>query len=404
MLLEMRFSSHTGRFAATLLLVAAGFATRASEPVCSRIVALGDLHAHNPGFERILVDAGILEDGTGAWKDDGNCLVQLGDIVDRGDSSRAILDRLMQLRQDHPERVFVVMGNHEAMNMVGDLRYVFPGEFAEFAADEDPASRKQGQKWFASMPAADGLRGKARREEFEKRYPPGWFARRDAFALTGTYGAWILTLPTVRKVGGTLFVHAGLTEGDAGRDLDDWNEQIIAELVAHLVARNGLIEAGVLHPLDSFEAQAQSAQRFARTVEAARDRAAAEGDDFETPEEFEAVTRYLETLGATFLRQDGPMWDRSLARESDADHSAAVDAILESAGVERIVVGHTPSRDGRIRARFDGRVFLIDTGASPHYGGRNSALEIVGDSVRAIYDDGTVTLVEPAAVVPAAGF
>ena len=38
-------------------------------------------------------------------------------------------------------RVVVLVGNHEAMNVTGDLRYVHPGEYAAFA-DRDSASRR----------------------------------------------------------------------------------------------------------------------------------------------------------------------------------------------------------------------------------------------------------------------
>jgi hypothetical protein len=49
-------------------------------------------------------------------------------------------------------------------------------------------------------------------------------------------------------------------------------------------------------------------------------------------------------------------------------------------------VGHTPQTAGRIQARFDNRVFLIDTGMlTSVYKGRPSALEIVGDTVAAVY-------------------
>jgi hypothetical protein len=60
---------------------------------------------------------------------------------------------------------------------------------------------------------------------------------------------------------------------------------------------------------------------------------------------------------------------------------------LSAAGVEHFVVGHTVQEDGRIRVRFGGAVFLIDTGMLASYvpGGRGSALEIAGGTVSAIY-------------------
>ena len=48
----------------------------------------------------------------------------------------------------------------------------------------------------------------------------------------------------------------------------------------------------------------------------------------------------------------------------------SLSALLTLLDVDRIVVSHTVMRDGSIRSRFHGRVFLIDTGAGPAYGGR----------------------------------
>src|SRR5262249_55844602 len=55
--------------------------------------------------------------------------------------------------------------------------------------------------------------------------------------------------------------------------------------------------------------------------------------------------------------------------------------------LSRIVAAHTPRSKGRIQVRFGGAVFLIDTGmnAAFYKGGQGSALEIDGDTVRAIY-------------------
>ena len=56
-------------------------------------------------------------------------LVQMGDVVDRGPDSLKIIRDLMRLQREAPKRggqVIVLVGNHEAMMMTGDLRYVHP--------------------------------------------------------------------------------------------------------------------------------------------------------------------------------------------------------------------------------------------------------------------------------------
>jgi len=73
------------------------------------------------------------------------------------------------------------------------------------------------------------------------------------------------------------------------------------------------------------------------------------------------------------------------------------------------VVGHTIPAGFRIVTRFDGRVIQIDTGmlgGSFYPGGVGSALEIRGDMLSAIYQNGRERLSPPApapAPVPAPG-
>jgi hypothetical protein len=96
---------------------------------------------------------------------------------------------------------------------------------------------------------------------------------------------------------------------------------------------------------------------------------------------------------------EGPLWFRGYANWPEDEASRAkVTAFLDQQGLQRIVVGHTPQRDGRIAARFQGRVFIIDTGMLAEvYKGRPSALEIRGAVVNAIYEDGVVPLSTPTA-------
>ena len=63
--------------------------------------------------------------------------------------------------------------------------------------------------------------------------------------------------------------------------------------------------------------------------------------------------------------------------------------------VTRLVVGHTVQEDGKIHTRCDGRVVLIDTGISAHYGTRMSSLEIVVGDATALYPSGREDLPDP---------
>ncbi|HEX8842261.1 MAG TPA: metallophosphoesterase, partial [Sphingomicrobium sp.] len=89
--------------------------------------------------------AGVV-DARGRWAGGTTTLVQMGDVTDREPESLKIIRSLQQLQKQAPRkggRVVVVLGNHEAMNLVGDLRYTTPGEFAAFADSQSAARRER---------------------------------------------------------------------------------------------------------------------------------------------------------------------------------------------------------------------------------------------------------------------
>ena len=151
--------------AALILAIASGASgTFASSFECARIVALGDLHGGIDSLQTMLEGTGIT-DSHHQWTSSDACLVIVGDMVDRGDRSRELLDYLMSLERQAPEQVHVVLGNHEVMNLVGDLRYVTPGEFAAYADLETKKQRRAGYKIFLRTRAAQELSGSRRKEE-----------------------------------------------------------------------------------------------------------------------------------------------------------------------------------------------------------------------------------------------
>jgi len=70
-----------------------------------RLIAIGDIHGHSD----MLAD--LLDQLQPQAEDQ---LVFLGDYIDRGPESPAVLDRLIAFQQEHPQTVFL-RGNHEQM-------------------------------------------------------------------------------------------------------------------------------------------------------------------------------------------------------------------------------------------------------------------------------------------------
>jgi hypothetical protein len=119
------------------------------------------------------------------------------------------------------------------------------------------------------------------------------------------------------------------------------------------------------------------------------------------PELRSKLAQFLQFPDWLSVRADGPLWFRGYDQWSEEEGSSQVDKILHSFKADHLVTGHTPQKGGRIRCRFGGRVFLIDTGMLSSYypGGRASALEIQNNvKFTAEYMDQQVVLLEPAKV------
>ena len=123
----------------------------AAQPVPARIVAVGDLHGDFSAWLDIARDAKLV-DPANHWIGGKTVLVQTGDMVDRGADSLKIIRHLQQLDGEAKRaggRVVVLMGNHEAMQVIGDYRYVTPGEYAAFANRQSKAGcmARCGKTW-----------------------------------------------------------------------------------------------------------------------------------------------------------------------------------------------------------------------------------------------------------------
>ena len=94
-----------------------------------RVVAIGDIHGSIDGLNAILRTAG-LADGR-VWT--GGNDARADRLHGPGTNVRAVMDLLMALEPQAAAaggRVRVVLGNHEAMNLVGETRDVTPAIFA----------------------------------------------------------------------------------------------------------------------------------------------------------------------------------------------------------------------------------------------------------------------------------
>jgi hypothetical protein len=383
-----------------LLLVAV--TAPAAQP--SRIVAIGDVHGAIDEL-RALLEAAELTDGDQHWTGGNNTLVQTGDLTDRGAGVRAVLDLMMRLETDAAEaggQVLVVLGNHETMSLMANLRDTTPALLAAFADAESEALREEGYADYLALAAArsDALGPLApqpqSRSVWMDTHPPGFLEYIDAFGPDGRYGRWLRSKPVVVRVGDSIFLHGGL-HPSAPTDLDEINEQARRELETYDRQRRQLMDRGLILPFSTFQETLATVSRelvrWSMLVSPMGPPAPGPGIRV-TSDEREEIDLLLEVQGLrewSIIDENGPVWFRGLARWDEQEDLAKVRSLTERYQVARIVVGHTPQASRRIIARFENRVFLIDTGMlASAYAGRGSALEIDGGRLTAVYLDGRI--------------
>ena len=88
----------------------------------------------------------------------------------------------------------------------------------------------------------------------------------------------------------------------------------------------------------------------------------------------------------------GPLWYRVFAQGNEDQVCDLLGQTLVALNATRMVVGHTPQNTGKILSRCKHRLHVIDVGISRVYGGHSAALEIIGDSVYALYPNARVAL------------
>lgn len=256
-----------------------GTANQAVWTNIDRVVAVGDVHGDYEQFVKVLESAGLI-DGYGNWTGGKTHLVQTGDILDRGPDSRAVMDLLIKLEQQAAQAgggVHCLIGNHEAMNVYGDSRYVSPGEYAAFSKNAGPSGSSSSYAQGSTAPATP-QGGSAP----DMSQTPGFPEMRAAFGPEGKYGKWLRSLNAVVKIDRTLFLHAGLGPKYADWGIDKINGEVHSEL-----------------------------------------------------------TDFTRLHGGIVIDEQGPLWFKGLAKGDEGETQALVDRLLKGFDVDRIVVGHS---------------------------------------------------------------
>ncbi len=345
----------------------------------SRVVAFADVHGAYDALVALLKKTAVIDTSLG-WTGGTTHLVSLGDLLDRGGESRKVLELLMRLEKESQLAgggVHVALGNHEIMNLTGDLRYVSTAEYSAFADEENNDIRRSAfaRFWSSAQPDLDETdQAFAARRDYEnvfaEKFPPGFFAHRSAFGFNGRYGRWLLSQSQVLVINDTVFVHGGLSPEVAGMSLAEINQRYNGELFELMRLKQDLLDQSCVF----------AEQDLSEAVQAA----AASGCDRSV------VGRFTELAHGVVFSDLGPTWFRGGALCHSMLEEENLSTVLAGLGSRRMVVGHSPTADHRVQQRFAGRLIRLDTGMlHSHYRGQPSALVIEGDSLKVVYLAGT---------------
>ncbi len=310
-----------------------------------RIVAIGDIHGDYQNYISVLREAGVVNK-RGKWAAGKTHVVQVGDIPDRGPDTLKIIEHLQKLEKQAKKAggyLHLLIGNHEYMNIAGDLRYVHPGEYEAFETRQSEKIRDNYYAYVVKTLAAQRERQAANesasaplptvddafKSDWYAKHPLGFVEHRLAWQPGGEMAQWVSSHNTIIRINDVLFLHGGLSANLLPLSMTDINEQIRAEL------RGEPVEGEPLGPASH-----------------------------------------------------SPLWYRGLARNSELDERPVLDAVLEHFGASMVVLGHTPDLNV-ITPRFDGQVVIIDTGISAYYGGHRASLLIENGAASAIHGTNT---------------
>lgn len=365
-----------------LLAGLAALATLAAAPPL-RLVAIGDVHGAGDAFVSILQRAGLI-DAERKWAGGNAILVQTGDLVDRGQDARAVLDLMMALESQASAaggKVQALMGNHEVMTLLGETRDAAPEVFQKFAAADAEARREQAYQ------AAVKLSGDKPPDKTEwlTAHPLGYLEYREAFAPSGSYGKWIRSKPIIAEIGGTAFMHGGINNEFTTDSLDNINKRVRRELNEFDEGFRWLQQHNLAMPFYSLTEVVHVVQDEVTRLEAKRKRDSLTEDDIA---EAKALLPILNIDKSALLNANGPLWFRGFSAWTDQEGTEKMPSLLKKYKVKRFVTAHTPQPAGQIKPRFGNTLYLIDTGMLDgkfYPNGQPSALEITGDSVKEIY-------------------
>jgi hypothetical protein len=171
-------------------------------PAADSVFVMGDIHGEFDTLVRVLRNAGLI-DGDLRWTGGRAHLVVVGDMMDRGADVTRVLWFLYRLEREAAAadgRLHVVLGNHEVMVLLNDLRYV--------AAKEQAIARLHGVG-------------------YDRLFDP----------RLSVLGRWLAAKPALIRIGDVLFAHGGVSTAYLDHTLETVDDSLAAFVAEDLFYR-----------------------------------------------------------------------------------------------------------------------------------------------------------------------
>ncbi|WP_055448317.1 metallophosphoesterase [Lacinutrix mariniflava] len=271
-----------------------------------KMIVISDIEGKYDAFAGFLYANKIIDENHN-WIYGNGHLVLGGDFVDRGKNVTQVLWLIYKLEQQAEKQhgvVHFILGNHEILNFYGDHRYN-RGKYIKAAQE---ISLVEDQKE----------------------------AIKHIYSKHSELGKWLASKNVIEKIGGYIFVHAGLSPEilDYKLDLEAINKRVRLRL---------------------------------------------NGQQTE-----DKVTDFLFSL-------KGPFWYRGLVKtrfQYNKITATELEAILKYYNSEKIVIGHTPVKE--ISTGFNGRIIITDVNhGKTKFSGKTKGL-LIENNQEFIIDDNAV--------------
>jgi len=316
-----------------------------------KIIAIGDIHGDYEAFIDILKGTRLIDKKL-HWTGGKTHLVQIGDVLDRGEYAKEIFDLMMKLEKEAEEaggKLHMLIGNHEELNITGQIFNREEFNVRQLVSFLPNGYREKQVKRFRKMMGNNPTKKTGLDSSLDSDLMPYWEnmfnevkanrrhpARREyMYNFNKKYGKWILKQNAVIKINNIIFAHGGISEKFSKWELKKINNRLHTEL--------------------------EDLRRAAMNL---------------TRPQIQDYQRQI------VYNPDGPYWYRGFYTKDQNAFKETVDRILNNLEAEYMVIAHTPRviKTKEDMQLFQGRIWIIDTGISEVYRtyleGRLSALII----------------------------